>query len=284
MNDEGGFTIFAGTRPWYSLKEVPVKSQKASLGKVRASAKAKRIVEFQEFDNMMLIEKDPFWRALFDEAATGKFPRKFKFQNGVLNYKSGSKIWEQALPQDAEEAAEIAKKFFFKGDIISPEDIRRKILEEEKLTSLMSMNEVISWNQIRSEKQRMIMISLYVETIGKKYNLSIEERKGLVQNIRIGILAGYLNSENIEILGTCIENIHGLEYNKEKGEFEINRNLCPVPKITRKNNQEDITTYQTDDLFSDDEADESPNSSTSLNSSQSMKKRWNKFLSEISRK
>ncbi len=284
MNDEGGFTIFAGTRPWYSLKEVPAKSQKASLGKVRASAKAKRIVEFQEFDNMMLIEKDPFWRALFDEAATGKFPRKFKFQNGVLNYKSGSKIWEQALPQDAEEAAEVAKKFFFKGDIISPEDIRRKILEEEKLTSLMSMNEVVSWNQIRSEKQRMIMISLYVETIGKKYNLSIEERKGLVQNIRIGILAGYLNSENIEILGTCIENINGLEYNKEKGEFEINRNLCPVPKITRKNNQEDITTYQTDDLCSDDEVDESPNSSTSLNSSQSMKKRWNKFLSEISRK
>jgi hypothetical protein len=284
MNEEGGFTIFAGTKPWYSLKEVPAKSQKNSIGKVRASAKAKRIVEFQEFDNMMLIEKDPFWRALFDEAATGKFPRKFKFQNGVLNYKSGSKIWEQALPQDAEMAAEMAKKFFFKGDIISPEDIRRKILEEEKITSLMSLNEVISWNQIRSEKQRMIMISLYVETIGKKYNLSMEERKGLVQNIRIGILAGYLNSENIEILGNCIENIHGLEYNKEKCEFEINREICPVPKITRKMNHEDLTSYQTDDVCSDDEMDESPNSSSSLNSSQSMKKRWNKFLSEISRK
>ena len=105
-----------------------------------------------------------------------------------------------------------------------------------------------------------------------------------VSNFYFNLAKDPANSENIEILGTCIENIHGLEYNKEKGEFEINKNLCPVPKITRKNNQEDITTYQTDDLCSDDEVDESPNSSTSMNSSQSMKKRWNKFLSEISRK
>jgi hypothetical protein len=299
MNDEGGFVIFSGTKLWYSSKEAPVKSQKNGIGKVRASAKAKRIVEFEEFDRLMSIETDPYWRSLFDEASVGKFPRNFKFQNGVLNYKIRSKTIEQSIPKDAEEALNIVKKFFLEtAGILSPDDLKRKKIEEEKRISEMIMNEVISWNQIRSEKQRMIMISLYVENLGKQYGLNVEERKGLVQNIRIGVLAGYLNAENIEIIGNCIENIYGLEYNKEISEFEIIKEKCPLPKINRKLAQDDFTTLRSSkeasfvSTGSDDEneVDEefighSPDSkSTSLHSSNSMKKRWGKFLSEIGKK
>lgn len=300
MNDEGGFVIFSGTKLWYSSKEAPVKSQKNGLGKVRASAKAKRIVEFEEFDKLMSIETDPYWKSLFDEAAVGKFPRNFKFQNNVLNYKIRSKTFEQNIPKDPEEALLVVKKFFLEtAGILSPDDLKRKKLEEEKRISEMIMNEVISWNQIRSDKQRMIMISLYVENLGKQYGLTVEERKGLVQNIRIGVLAGYLNSENIEIVGNCIENIYGLEYNKELKEFEIIKEKCPLPKITRKSNQEDFTTLRSSkeasglsSEFSDDEDGTNEDfiehsfesKSTSLHSSNSMKKRWGKFLSEIGKK
>jgi hypothetical protein len=299
MNDEGGFVIFSGTKLWYSSKEAPVKSQKNTLGKVRASAKAKRVVEFEEFDKLMSIETDPYWKSLFDEAAIGKFPRNFKFQNGVLNYKIRSKTIEQSIPKDAEEALPIVKKFFLEtAGILSPDDLKRKKLEEEKRISEMIMNEVISWNQIRSEKQRMIMISLYVENLGKQYGLSVEERKGLVQNIRIGVLAGYLNAENIEIVGNCIENIYGLEYNKEMNYFEINKEKCPLPKITRKFVHDEFTTLRSSkeetllsSEFSDEEDEEfelrrnnSDSKSASLHSSNSLKKRWGKFLSEIGRK
>lgn len=310
MNDEGGFVIFSGTKLWYSSKEAPVKSQKNNLGKVRASAKAKRVVEFEEFDKLMSIETDPYWRSLFDEAAVGKFPRNFKFQNGVLNYKIRSKTTEQAIPKDPEEALLVVKNFFLDtAGILSPDDLKRKKIEEEKRNSEMIMNEVISWNQIRSEKQRMIMLSLYVEKLGKQYGLSVEERKGLVQNIRIGVLAGYFNAENIEIVGNCIENIYGLEYNNQTGEFDINKEKCPLPKISRKVTHEDFTTLRSSkdislrsssslNIYSDSEDEDmekhesndfeksynDSSKSNSLHSSNSMKKRWGKFLSEIGRK
>lgn len=300
MNDEGGFVIFSGTKLWYSSKEAPVKSQKNTLGKVRASAKSKRVVEFEEFDKLMSIETDPYWKSLFDEAAVGKFPRNFKFQNNVLNYKIRSKTIEQPVPKDPEEALPVVKKFFLEtAGILSPDDLKRKKLEEEKRISEMIMNEVISWNQIRSEKQRMIMISLYVENLGKQYGLTVEERKGLVQNIRIGVLAGYLNAENIEIVGNCIENIYGLEYNKEMNHFEINKEKCPLPKINRKFVHDEFTTLRSSkeesnisSEFSDEEDDieferignNSDSKSASLHSSNSLKKRWGKFLSEIGRK
>ncbi len=290
-NDEGGFVIFSGTKLWYSSKETTVKNPKAAItGKVRASAKAKRVVEFPIFDQMMAIEIDPYWKSLFDEAATGKFPRNFKFQNGVLNYKIRSKTIEQPINiEDPITSAEILKKFFLDTACIqSPEDLRRKKLEEEKKISEMIQNEVISWNQIRSEKQRMIMLSLYVETIGKKYGLSVEERKGLVQNIRIGMLAGYFNSDTIEIVGNRIVIIKGLDYNEDTKEFEINKEVCKIPKINRKHissNSEDIT--EETSLTYDEENSESfetERDSGSLHSSRSLKKRWTKFLSEITKK
>lgn len=297
-NDEGGFVIFSGTKLWYSSKETSIKNVKAATtGKVRASAKSKRVVEFPIFDKMMEIEIDPYWKSLFDEAATGKFPRNFKFQNGVLNYKIRSKTIEQPIDmEDPKSSAELLKKFFLDTACIqSPEDLRRKKLEEEKKISEMIQNEVVSWSQIRSEKQRMIMLSLYVETIGKRYGLSIEERKGLVQNIRIGMLAGYFNTDTIDIVGNRIILIKGLDFNEESKEFEINKDICKIPKSNKKfatsMNCEDRSSLDYEDnSFSatfDEESGESTfesKESGSLHSSQSLKKRWNKFLSEISKK
>ncbi len=299
-NDEGGFVIFSGTKLWYSSKETNVKVQKPSnTGKVRASAKAKRVVEFPIFDQMMEVEEDPYWKSLFDEAATGKFPRNFKFQNNVMNYKMRSKTFEQAVnPENIKESIELLKKFFLDTACIqSPEDLRRKKLEEDKKISEMIQNEVIFWNQIRSEKQRMIMISLYGEILGNKYGLNVDERKGLVQNIRIGMLAGYFNSDNIHISGNRITEITGLKYNTATKDFEIDKELCKLPKTKHKPIFEDYTqskseafndssqTYD-DENMSDEDFSESliqSKDSSSLRSTQSLKKRWSKFLSEITK-
>jgi hypothetical protein len=296
FNEDGGIVILAGAKVLYSSRDNGIaksaKNNTATVTKVRASAKAKRVVEFPIFDKMMEYEVDSFWKSLFDEAATGKFPRNFKYQNGVINYKIRSKTVEQEINEEnIEEAMEITKKFLLEhAGIQSPEDRRRKKLEEEKRIAEMLMNENVIWNQIRSEKQRMIMISLYVEGLGKKYNLSLEERKGLVQNIRIGMLAGYFNSNNIEIIGTRIVNIDGLEYNEETKEFEINKDICKLSKVSRKYNYDtpnDLTLSGYDDETLEGESCSYRNEVSgdgSGSSSQSLKKRFSKFLSDISKK
>lgn len=291
FNEDGGIVILAGAKVLYSSRDNGIAKAPKNVNtnsKVRASAKAKRVVEFPIFDKMMECETDSFWKSLFDEAATGKFPRNFKYQNSTLNYKIRSKNVEQEVNEEnIEETIKITKKFLLEYvGIQSPEDRRRKKLDEEKRIAEMLMNENVIWNQIRSEKQRMIMISLFVETVGKKYNMSVEERKGLVQNIRIGMLAGYFNASNIEIIGTRIVDIKGLEYNEETKEFEINKELCKLSKISKKYNY-DVNEY----TFSigEDETLENcdyggRNEDGSGSSSQSLKKRFNKFLSDISKK
>ena len=287
FNEDGGIVILAGAKILYSSKENTIKTAKPNnVIKIRASAKAKRVVEYPIFDKMMEYETDMFWKSLFDEAATGKFPRNFKYQNSTLNYKIRSKNVEYVIDESKpEEATEITKRFLLEhAGIQSPEDRRRKKIEEEIRISEMLMNESIQWSQIRSERQRMIMISLFVETLGRKYNLLMEERKGLVQNIRIGILSGYLNSENIEIIGNCIVNIHGLEYSEAKKEFEIDKEQCKLSKISRKHNFDLTDPTQTFDPDESPYGDVSMDPDGSLHSSQSLKKRFTKFLSDISKK
>lgn len=286
FNEDGGIVILAGAKILYSSKENAVKTAKPSNTiKIRASAKAKRVVEYPIFDKMMEYEDDTFWKSLFDEAATGKFPRNFKYQNSTLNCKIRSKNVEQVIDEsNPEEAATITKKFLLDhAGIQSPEDRRRKKVEEEKRISEMRMNESIHWSQIRSERQRMIMISFFVEALGKKYNLSMEERKGLVQNIRIGILSGYLNSENIEIIGNIIVNIKGLEYNELKKEFEIDKDQCKLSKISKKNFTDSLDLTLTYDQDDESYGDVSMDPDGSSHSSQSLKKRFTKFLSDISK-
>jgi hypothetical protein len=82
--------------------------------------------------------------------------------------------------------------------------------------------------------------------------------------------------------------IKGLDYNEDTKEFEINKDICKIPKITRKNvssSSEDVTeetslTYEEENSESFDTGRDSG----SLHSSRSLKKRWTKFLSEITKK
>lgn len=290
---------------------------KASTLKMRASAKTKRVIEYPIFDTMMNQEQDPYWKSLFDDAAVGKFPRNFKFQNGSLYYKIRSKTLEHPIESDSStndllEMIQAVKQFFLvTAGILSPEDLRRKKLEEEKRILELMNNEVVSWKQIRSEKQRMIMLSLYVEKIGKKYGLSVEERKGLVQNIRIGMLAGYFHNDNISIIGNRIEEIEGLCFNEDTKEFYIDKesNKPVLPKGSRDFDSKAFWSHSSNDpsetLQSEDSEDSDSEEKTartkhsntydfttfssrdvddSKSSSQYEKKKWNRFLSEISKK
>lgn len=279
-DDDGGFVIFSGNKLWYSSKEgmentlYKNKSVKVT-NKVRNSAKNKRVVEYPFFDQLMRMEMDPYWVSFFDEAATGKLPRNFRYYNNIINYRAKTKNIEICLPEDIEEASKVVKLFVLENaGIISPTDLQNKQLEEERYISEMGETEITSWNQVRSDKQQNIIISIFVDSIGEYYNLNMDERRILIQNIKIGILAGYVNSENIEFDSNQIIRINGLEYDPDTREFSFNMNICKFNKV-RKN----VVNEPTIDLSSS-----CSDGSGDTQNKKSFIKQWYRYVSDMNKK
>jgi hypothetical protein len=218
-------------------------------------------------------QTDLYWKSLFEDAATGKFPRNFKFNDNILSYRNKNKTIELKIPSDLEEADVLVKNFIYdNASIISPEDLKKRRAEEEEKMALLSTSEITSWSQIRSDKQQYLLISIFVENIGKVYNLSMDEKLGLIQKIKIGILAGYFNSSNIIISENQIMQIEGLEYNTDDKDFHINTSNCK-PTANKKLTTE--TTFETPT-----DGDETEN----LNGKKNFYKKWQKYLNEMYRK
>lgn len=278
MEDDCGFVIFSGNKLWYSSKEqtdVDVKQKPLkNTSKIRNSAKNKRVVHHPIFDEIMKLETDKYWISFFDDIATNNLPRNFRFINNCLTYHIRSKNIDLTLPEDPTIASQMVKKFLMdNAGIISPKDLKEKRIEEEKYIASVSDIETLSWGQIRSEKQQDIIISLYVEKIGEHYKLSMNERKALMQNIKIGILSGYFNNDNIKLSGNQIYQINGLEYDETERKFYINHEICKA-KINKKTYQDDYT------LETSGNTEEEIN----INSKKSLLKQWNKYLIEMYKK
>lgn len=282
MSEEDcGFVIFSGSKLWYSSKdgiENSIYKPKVprNVNKVRNSAKNKRDVKFQIFEDIMKLETDPFWISFFNDAAVGNLPRNFKFNNNFLSYHIRSKITNLTVPEDAETAISLIKNFLMEtSGIQSPTDLRTKKIEEEKIISDMIDSEIVYWSQIRSEKQQSIAISLFVEKVGKYYNLNMNERKALMQNIKIGILAGYFNNDNIRMSGNQIAQINGLEYDEEGRRFCINKDICKVAKQPKRTYNDD-TTFESSGNLDDD--------TLTNNSKKNLLKQWQKYILDINKR
>jgi hypothetical protein len=294
-DDYGGFAIFSGSKILYSsngnteTQALKVKISKPQT-KVRASAKNKRIIEFELFEDLLKMETDPFWITILDDAAQGKFPRNFKYQNGILSSKLRSKPINVPLKGTNAEILEIVKNFFLKcGGIESPLDVQNKKEKEKTMLDQIIEDDIeINWSQIRSDKQKMVMISLYVEQLGEKYKLSIDERKGLVQNIKIGILAGYLNTDNIVIKNNNISEIFGLNYDKETKQFSIDKKQCSLTKVKPKYVASNTKDYESEHhdfstLSGDYDSSLSGPCSNKVHK-QDLIRNWNRFLNDIGKK
>ena len=276
LNDEdGGFVIFSGKKLWYASKEglentICKPKTNRVANKVRNSAKNRRIVEYPIFDQIMLKETDTFWVSFFDDAAVGKFPRNFKYDNGCLVYRVKSKNIEIKIPDDPELAVMEIKRFLLdQAGIQSPDDIVfKKKMEEQRISQLLQ-NEITDWSHIRGEKQQTTMISIFVEKIGSYYKLNLEERKGLMQKIKLGIFAGYFNNENIQMGGNQIVNIIGLDFDEDCKEFSIQRNDLYMTKINKK-------------MIADTTLSSSYEIQDNVNvNKKSLLKNWQKYLKEV---
>jgi len=287
-DDDGSIVILSGNKPLWSSKdsiEPPKTKTVKSSTKVRASAKNKRIIEFQIFDDLMKFETDPTWITTLDDAAQGKFPRNFKFQNSILTYKLRSKNIDHHVVGNDKVTLDAMKGFFFKYNVASPEDVKKRKDAEISMLSSEQYDDDISWSQIRSDKEKTVMITLFVESLGDTYNLSVDTKKGLVQNIKIGILAGYLSSDNIHLEHNSISKIDGLVYDKSLKSFIIDKNKCVLqtvkPKMLSQNSLMSSNQHHYSEDGNEASLEESTYSKSSKSHKQDLMKNWNKFLGEL---
>jgi hypothetical protein len=281
--DDDSFIIFSSSKIWYSSKDNDIKINNKAINKVRNSAKNKRIVVYEIFDNLVKNETDPYWISFFDDCAVGKLPRGFKYApgNGALSYRVKTKNNElNLIGENPDLILNDIKSFLFEhAGIISPTDLKNKKEEDERKMLEMMENETISWSQIRSERQQSILLSLFVEKVGEYYQLSMDERKSLIQNIKICIIAGFFNADNIEICGNQITRIDGLEFDTETKEFLINKNICnkPIKFANKKFNEEN--TLESSSYSNDNDDNDNINQNK-----KSVIKYWNRYLKEINKK
>ena len=223
----------------------------------------------------MKLETDSYWISFFNECAIGKLPRGFKYGNGILFYRVKSKIIEILIPEDPSIASGIIKKFVYEhSGIISPNDLNEKRNIEEKRIANIVVNENIQWINIKNEKEQSILISLFAEKISDYYNLSIEESKVLIQIIKIGVIAGYLNNENIIINNGQIVEIIGLEFDEDTKSFSISKQISSNFKPAKKNFAEEITEIKT---YTDD-------TEINIQNKKCLIKQWNKFVTDLNSK
>jgi len=276
---DGGFVIFSGNKLWYSSKdgiENTICKPKAprNINKVRNSAKTKRVIEFQIFEDIKNMEKDQFWISFFEDAAIGKFPRNLKFINNVLIYRHKNKNAEITLPEERLEAGAFTKAFVYENaGIISPTDIKEKKSIDEKSLQDAANIEINIWKQIKNEKQQNILVSFFVQLLGEKYDLTFQEKVKLTQQIKLGLLSGYLNNTNIIMDNGNIYEIEGLDFIDESREFVINTDVCKIVRVPKRNTAD--TTMDTTITKTTDDEDVS---------SKNLLKSWNRYINDVSKK
>lgn len=301
-SNDGGFVIFSGRQTWYSstADNVPqAKKTKAprATNKNRASAKSQPPVIYPIFNDCVNLTTDPYWKSMMQEAAIGVFPRSFRYQNGALTYRMKSKIRECQIPtEDPVQTLGIVRQFMMDAaGISSPMDIEMHKTEIEKRLADYMAQELKSWSEIRTTQHRTILIGLFVEKIGNEWGLDLPQREALDNSIKLGILAGHLNADNIHVRGNTIVSIDGLIRDEETGQFRIeasNRKIKPktshrkggnkkVGRLDYEASSEDAGSVDRDESVSIESENQICTDSTK---EVSVIQLFDKFLNELSKK
>ena len=304
-SNDGGFVIFSGRQTWYSsstdgLPQTKTKTKAPrAVNKNRASAKTIPPAVYPIFQSCAALTDDPYWKRLMQEAATGIFPRSFRYQNGVLTHRMKSKTRECPIPtEDPVQTLAAVRQFMMTvAGISSPMDIEIQKIEIEKRLADYMAQEFKSWSEIQTTQHRTILIGLFVEKIGNELNLDLPQREALDNSIKLGILAGHLNADNIRVRGNTIASIDGLIRDSETGQFRIdppNRKIRPARASSRKGGYKKVGRLDSDvsgedTLSLDREESGSLDSENPIYTDTSCKEvsvvqQFDKFLNDLSKK
>lgn len=188
------------------------------------STKKEKPVLYPVFERCSQISDDSYWQTIFSDCARGKFPRYFYYQNGLITWRKGNKIdrvlvSEDPTTDDIYDVYNISTDFFrAKAGMYSVADKERMKKEEERLLSEKKCKDFI-WSNINKKKVKDLLITDYVASLSRDYNLSETEKTDLITTIKSGFLLKYF--KNVEMEDGRITDIEGLVWNDDKERFEI---------------------------------------------------------------
>lgn len=216
--EEDSLIIFSSDRkPWFNNRDVVSKEKKKET---KVKSKSEPNILYPLFKQLSNEINDGEWKRIFLNCSYGKFPRNFKYENGYLIYKFKTKIKkEYIISQDVQEIIKSIKNFIrANANIMSDMDKIEQInLLNEKL-SCSYENEINNWSKIRSTKDKMIKISIYVDNYSKINGLTLNQSIQMEKEINKGLFLKCIKPEDIILENGVIKYIKNI-YMKDDGEF-----------------------------------------------------------------
>ncbi len=165
------------------------------------------------FAECATICQDPFWVNILTEAAYGKFPKRFSFQNGNLTHRKGTREMSRTLSTVPAEALASIIDFFRRYESLNSEaDKRASYISAAVDVGHGALLDQMVWDNYNSHTQQ-ILIRDFIERMTVDYQLSPYESSDLKYNIGHGVFLGTLTGNNIIVADRKIQYINGLHMN-----------------------------------------------------------------------
>lgn len=199
------------------------KDMRKKTTKTRSLAKNTSELINPIFHEMALIETDNCWKDLFELASHGKFYRGFRFDNGVLSYKVGTKTKSCDISgMSVVSAIDNIKKFMWQhASVTSSLDNQNKINTINEMLLKLPVVNFKYWSEISGDKNKKIFIAEYVDKLSQKLNLNESEIRQLETMLNFGLTVKYLDDTTVELdENGDIKLIKNL-YRDANGEFKL---------------------------------------------------------------
>ena len=230
-----------------------------------------------EFQDLKDLEKDEFWKNLFNRFSKNIFPKDFKYTDSVIYFKANTKKHRAECIVDKDDLIESLDrlKHFMRGrGYISNQE--KTEINEMLISNIEERVIVSTWKDILKNKD--YHIRNFIISLQEKYNLDYYETINLESVILMGISSEFFNEDNIIIENEKIKEIENLIWDEKTRKFSIKIEEIKIKRKTEKINKKIYTSYTVE--TSND------NYITMYREAKDMcvEKKWLKFLETVSMK
>lgn len=272
LSEDSGIIIFSSSNEW-GTNPPPV---------TQPNRRSKKQVINPIFEEYKKMTRDLFWMDFFDKAKVNTFPKNFSFNEDTITHRIRNKYtsFKLAKPEDnsLEANCEIFDKLkiflFSTGGIESPTDAAIR----SKKTFTLRVEE-LPFRKIKSVPAKLkIALSNYTSLMSKKYNLSLGDISILEGVIRIAIVAGHIDEDDVILRHNLIEEIKNVTFNEKERTISITYN-------NTKQNKKNVDTEEYSRLtYSLGSSNSSNNDSVIFLPKKSIIEQWESFIEKICEK
>lgn len=183
------------------------------------SRRARQEIKHQILENAVQYTMDVFWKDKLIDAARGRFPKGFYYQEGCIVFNKNNKERRILLSVNPLETAKQFIHFLQEAGIYSDRDIEFAKLDAS-MRSDSHVKKPLVWTKV-SKRMKLSMLRTYAKTMSQQWNLTPEASKDFQTILEIGFRIKAINKNNIEFDGGVITNISDVYMDSASGKFFI---------------------------------------------------------------